>query len=100
MRLEAPGHAAAGAAGAITSAATPLAVVMLAAAALVCPAWIAVAEGGSPARRLAVGTIAILTAIAAFQVVAAGRAPAGALLAAPLILLLDAATARYAARRA
>jgi hypothetical protein len=83
-------------AGALPPAAVLGAVVMLAAAALVCPAW---AAGQGPARRrAAVAVAAVALSVGAFQGVAAGRLPAAALLAAPLLLLLDGAAARYGAR--
>jgi hypothetical protein len=95
LSLEAPAH---DAESALPHAAMSFAVAALAVAAVVCPVWVATAEGGSPWRRAAVGAGAILTAVAAFQAVGAGRLPAVGLLAAPLVLLIDAATARYRAR--
>ncbi len=69
----------------------------LALAALAGPAWIA-APRPPRARAIIVGLV-VLTAIVAFQAVAAQRLPPIALLAAPLLLLIDAARARYLARR-
>ncbi|MFT3770887.1 MAG: hypothetical protein QM820_36170 [Minicystis sp.] len=86
-----------GAAGALPAAAPLLAVGALAAAAIVCPVWVA-AGGGSGWRRAAVGVAAGVAAVAAFQAVAAGRLSAAALLVAPLVLLIDAAAARYRSR--
>ena len=71
--------------------ATGLAVLALVLSAVVGPAWLVRGEGGSPARRAAVGAAAIAAAIAAFQMVAAGRLSPWALVAAPVVLLVDAA---------
>lgn len=65
--------------------------------ALAGPLWTG-APGLGP-RRLAAGLLAVLGAVVAFQAVAAARLPPAALLAAPLILLIDGALARYLARR-
>ena len=85
--------------GALPGSAAAFAVAALAGAAIVCPLWFAAAEGSSPGRRAAVGALGVMGAIAAFQLVAAGRVPPAALLAAPLGLLIDVAAARYGARR-
>jgi hypothetical protein len=82
---------------ALPGSATAFAIAALAAAAVVCPVWIA-AAGGPPLRRGAVFTAAVVAAIGAFQAVAAGRLPPAALTAAPLVLLIDVAAARYRAR--
>jgi hypothetical protein len=87
------------AASAIPATARPLAALALGAAALSCPAWIAAPEAGPLARRTAVGAAAVAAAIVGFQAVAAGRAPPAVLGAAPLILVIDTAIARYLARR-
>ncbi len=65
--------------------------------ALAGPVW--TGAPGLGLRRLTAGMIALLGAVIAFQAVAAGRLPAPALLACPLILLIDGALARYLARR-
>jgi hypothetical protein len=80
----------------------------LALAAFACPVWVVEGLGGRspPARgrrslrRAIVALIAVATLIAAFQVVAAGRASPLWLLASPLLLLADAAAMRYRAGRA
>lgn len=61
------------------------------------PLWIAAPR--ALAGRIAVGALALAMAIVAFQGVAAARLPPPVLVAAPLILFLDAARARYRARR-
>ncbi len=76
-------------AGRLPAGATGFALAALVAAAVGCPAWVAVA-GGSVARRAAVGTVAVAVAIVAFQGVAAGRVPAWVLVVAPLVLMGDA----------
>ncbi len=78
--------------------ATAFTLAALAGAALVCPAWLAV-PGGSAPRRATVGAVAVAAAIAAFQGVAAGRAPAFVLAAGPLVLAVDVLVAALRARR-
>jgi hypothetical protein len=95
LSIEAPQPAAG---STLAASALPLAVAMLAAAAIACPVWIAATEGGSPWRRAAVGGAAIVAAIGSFQAVAAGRAAPVVLLTAPLVLLIDALITRYRAR--
>jgi hypothetical protein len=76
---------------AVPGGAARLAMLVLVLSAIVGPAWLVTGEGGSPARRAVVGAAAIAAAIAAFQMVAAGRASPWALVAAPIVLLVDAA---------
>lgn len=68
----------------------------LAIAAIACPLWIAVEARAW--RRAVVAIAAAGAAIAAFQGVAAGRAPPHLLAVGPLLLVTDAALARYRAR--
>ncbi|APR78340.1 Hypothetical protein A7982_03687 [Minicystis rosea] len=74
-----------------------LAIGALAVAAVVGPAWV-VAAGGSTRWRAVAGVVAVVAALASFQAVAAGRLSPVTLLTAPLVLLIDAAAARYRAR--
>jgi len=85
LALEAPRAMISG----LPAGAMAFALAALAATALAGPAWLA-APMGSPARRAGVGGAAAAMAIVAFQAVAAGRAPAFVLVAAPLVLLADA----------
>ncbi|MFO0757934.1 MAG: hypothetical protein U0359_15665 [Byssovorax sp.] len=73
---------------------TLLSIVLSAAAG---PLWTGAPRLGK--GRLAAGIGAVLLAVVAFQAVAARRLPAPLLLAGPLLLLIDAARARYLARR-
>lgn len=82
----------------LPASAAPLAVAVLAALAVIAPLWIIAAEATSPWRRTAVLVAAAVLAIGGFQGVAAGRAPPMILVAAPLLLFLDAALARYRPR--
>jgi hypothetical protein len=93
ITISAPG---ASPAGALPGSAAAFAVAALAAAAVACPVWIA--AGGPSWRRAAAFAAAVVAAIGAFQAVAAGRLPPVVLLAAPALLLIDAAIARYRAR--
>lgn len=67
--------------------------------AIACPVWVAV-RATSAIRRGSVALAAIAGLIAAFQAVALGRGSPLLLFFAPLLLLADAALARYGARRA
>lgn len=96
LALEAPSQAAP---EALPSSATHAAAAVLAVSAVVCPLWVASAGGASPRRRVAVGALALSSALVGFQTVAAGRAPAMILAVAPIVLFLDAALTRYRAGR-
>jgi len=85
LALEAPRAAI----GALSSGVTTFTLLALVLAALACPVWVATAPPERSARRAAVGMTAIVTAVAAFQGVAAARLPAAALVVAPLVLLVD-----------
>ena len=69
-------------------------------AALGGPAWLATPRPGSFGARLSAGALALGAAIVTFQAVGAGRAPGAALLAGPLVLLIDHGVSRYLRGRA
>lgn len=84
--------------GGLATGAASLALVALLLAAIAGPLWVAAGEGASTWRRALRGSIAVVAAIGSFQLVAAGRAPALILIAAPLLLFIDAGASRYRAR--
>ncbi len=88
------GARAAAASSPLPAAAARVAVIALGLAAIVGPIWLVEGEGRGPARRAAVGAAAVAAAVAAFQLVAAGRAPAWVLLAGPAVLVMDVAAGR------
>lgn len=95
--------AAPGAAAALPASAATFTVIALGIAAVGVPLWTAAAAawgaGAVERERVVVGALGLLLAIVAFQAVAAGRLPPVLLIAAPLIVFLDGARARYRARR-
>ena len=92
-----------GAAAALPAGTAAFTVIALGLAAVGVPLWTAAAAawgaGAVERARVVVGALGLLVAIVAFQAVAAGRLPPVLLIAAPLIVFLDGARARYRARR-
>jgi hypothetical protein len=88
---------------ALPAGATLFTVIALGIAAAAVPLWTAAAAGWGAgfvaAIRVAVGVLALLLAIVAFQAVAAGRLAPALLIGPPILLFLDGARARYRALR-
>lgn len=74
-----------------SAAARSFAVFAIAALAIAGPFW--ASAPASPALRIISGPVALFVTVAAFQAVAQGRAPAGALFAGPIVLAASAAVA-------